>query len=153
MPAIPNGVRWALFLPAAIGGCSGVGMAADLWYSISRRVVAPERFEIIGYDVRVGMVSALAAIAFVVLGALVAPRFRIFVAFGLYALGAWIAKLALGDWYFPEGHPRAYQPSLVPLALTLAGGAIGVASVVVTEWRRTRRGVLVTSLQPEASKP
>jgi hypothetical protein len=57
------------------------------------------------------------------------------VALGLYAVGAWFAWLVFGLWWFPEGHPRAYEPSKVPLILPLLGGLLGVAFAVLWQHR------------------
>jgi uncharacterized membrane protein YfcA len=77
-------------------------------------------------DVRYGLVNAAGAIAFVVVGAWMAPRYRAVVAAVLYAIGTWLAYFVLDPWWFPEHHPRAYQESYVPLVLTLVGGLVGV---------------------------
>ena len=81
-------------------------------------------------DTRVGLTYAIAAFLFVG-AALIAPTRRALTAIVLYACGAALAWSQLNDWYFPEGHPRGYQPSRVPLVLTLLGGIVGVLAVVV----------------------
>jgi hypothetical protein len=94
-------------------------------------------------DVRYGLVNAAGAIAFVVLGAWMAPRYRAAVAAVLYGIGAALAGFVLDPWWFPEGHPRAYQTSYVPLVMTLAGGLVGVFFSIVAFWRRSRSGTLL----------
>jgi hypothetical protein len=86
---------------------------------------------------RYGLVNAAGAIAFVVAGAWIAPRHRVIVASGPYVSGALLAWFVLGDWYFPEGDPRAYQPSRIPLVLTLIGGAIAVGIIAAIPSRKS----------------
>lgn len=96
------------------------------------RIVTPEKLEAaFPTDWRTGVILALAAGSFVVAGGFVAPKWRVPTAAALYAFGAWVAWLDLRLWWFPEGHPRAYQTSRVPLLLTLIGGAIGVLAVAI----------------------
>ena len=64
-----------------------------------------------------------------------APRAQRLVSLVLFACGASLTWLVASPWHFPEGHARAYQPSWVPLALTLAGGLVGLAIA----WMRTLR--------------
>jgi hypothetical protein len=119
--------RWALVPVVAIGGCTGTTTLGGAVGNLLQTMMTPASLEsTLPTDVRYGLVNAAGAIAFVVLGAWMAPRYRAAVAAILYAAGARIAWLALDSWWFPEGHPRAYQPSDVPLALTLAGGLLGV---------------------------
>jgi hypothetical protein len=80
-------------------------------------------------DLRAGIFGATVAIVTVVSGCIVAPRWRGIVGIVVFAGGAWLAWQELATWYFPEGHPRAYQESLLPYALTIAGGIIAVAIV------------------------
>ena len=105
---------------------SGVG-------SLLKLLISPAGLEAaIPLDIRYGLVSAAGAIAFVVAGVWLAPRYREVVAVGLFAIGARVAWIVEGPWSFPESHPRAYQTSWVPLVLTLIGGVIGVLISVVT---------------------
>jgi hypothetical protein len=132
--------RWALLPVAAIGGCTGTSALAGKADNVLILFMTPASLEAaLPLDVRYGLVNAASAIVFVVLGAWVAPRHRTVVAFTLFAFGAFIARLELRHWWFPEGHPRAYQTSEVPLALTLIGGVIGIIASVVAFGRRRDR--------------
>ena len=110
-----------------MASCSTVGVASGAVRHALVWAIGPQALEgAIPTDVRHGLVNAAAAILFVIAGAMVAPRFRMIVAIALYGVGACVAWIVLGAWYFPEGHPRAYQVSHVPLSLTLIGGLVGV---------------------------
>jgi hypothetical protein len=128
--------RWLLVPMLAIAACATLWVAAGVAGDGLRRAFSAEALEAaIPLDVRYGLVNAAAAIAFVVAGAMIAPRARILVALVLYAVGAAIAWFVLDAWSFPEGHPRAYQFSRVPLMLTLLGGLAGVLVPVLLRHR------------------
>jgi hypothetical protein len=142
---LPTALRWTLIPVAAISGCAATYIAADMIRVIAIRTVAPQRIEaLFPADVRAGLAYGAAAVVFVVVGAIVAPKYRLMVSAGLYAVGALVAWQALRGWYFPEGHPRGYQPSQIPLVLTLCGGAIGVLAIAGwSAWHRQQgRGTL-----------
>jgi hypothetical protein len=91
---------------------------------------------VIPFDWLDGAANGIGALAWVALGAGLAPRHRRALSLGLFVLGASIANLMLGPWTYPENHVRAYQPSVVPLRLTLACGVAGVVLV----WWNERQG-------------
>ena len=127
---VSSPARWFLVPIAAMGGCAGTTVALG---AVGRRAVdavGPGFEAVLPSDARAGLLYGLAAIAFVVAGSLTAPRHRIAVALALYAAGAWLAWEELRHWYFPEGHSRGYQPSRVPLAVTLACGGLAVLIVI-----------------------
>jgi hypothetical protein len=110
-----------------MAACSAVTVGAALAGEGLRLAVAPPVLDsAIPLDVRTGLVYGAAALAFVVAGEMIAPRARFVVALVLYAAGACLAWFVLNPWWFPEHHPRAYQPSRVPLTLTLLGGLAGL---------------------------
>lgn len=120
--------RWLLFPLAAIGGCGTASWATHAAAGVAELVTSVPAVEaVLPFDYRTGLASALAAVCFVVCGALVAPRSRLLVGFLLFAFGASLAWFFLRYWYFPETHPRGYQTSLVPLVFTLAGGVVGLS--------------------------
>jgi hypothetical protein len=124
---LPVAVRWLLVPLVSIAGCSAAGIASELAGHGLVLAIGPRALEAaLSTDVRYGLVNAGAAIAFVVVGAMMAPRYRMIVALALYGAGAYVAWVILDTWFFPESHPRAYQISHVPLLLTLLGGLIGV---------------------------
>ena len=134
---LPVWLRWCLIPVVAVAGCSGVTWAGDLaGYSLQLAVPGPALESAIPLDVRTGLIDGAAAVAFVVGGAMIAPRCRLLTATMLYSLGAYVAWFVLNPWWFPEGLPRAYQPSLVPLALTLSGGLVGLL-ITLTLHRRS----------------
>ena len=141
-----HSLRWVLVPVSAMGACAGALTAAD----IVRRVTVPATSveAVVRLDVRVGLAYAIAAALFVVVGAMVAPRHRLIVSIFLYALGATVAWNGLNDWYFPELHPRAYQPSRVPVGMALSGGAIAVLGLAA--WLR-RHGKVDASLSADSS--
>jgi hypothetical protein len=136
---LPAALRWALVPVVSMGGCSGTVVLSDAFGRGAARVITPDVFNrieaVIPTDVRIGLLYAIAAAAWVLAGAAIAPRRRIAVALMLYVAGAYLAWGTLHDWYFPEGHPRGYQRSRVPLVLTLVGGLLGAAMFIIA-WRR-----------------
>ena len=131
--------RWLLVPVGAMGSCTGSLTVTHVLGRIAETSVSPLTLEaILPIEFRVGIANAIAAALFVVIGAMVAPRYRMFVSVLLYAIGATIAWEFLEGWYFPEHHARAYQPSLVPLRCTLLGGFIGVIAIIAwtRPWRR-----------------
>jgi hypothetical protein len=127
---LPTTLRWTLIPVAAMCGCAASNVAAD---------------------VSAGLAYGAAAAAFVVVGAIVAPKYRLTVSAGLYAVGALVAWQLLRGWYFPEGHPRGYQPSQIPLVLTLCGGAIAV--LAIAGWTARQRELGRHTLHRRSSMP
>ena len=110
-----------------MAGCSAVTLGAELAGDGLRLAISATVVDTaIPLEFRTGLVNGAAAIAFVVAGAMMAPRARLVVALVLYSAGACLASLVLNPWWFPEHHPQAYQPSRVPLTLTLLGGLVGL---------------------------
>jgi hypothetical protein len=136
---LPVVARWTLFPIASMVACSGTVVVADAVGNTVARMITPERGQaveaVMPVDGRLGAVYAIAAMAFVIAGSYVAPRYRAVVAVLLYTAGGCLAWWALNDWYIPEGYPRAYQPSRIPLVLTLIGGLIGVSAIVAKHFR------------------
>ena len=133
-------LRWPLVPIAAIGSCAGSSAAARLLNDLGARGLGASKLEtLLPLDVRVGVAYGIGAALFVAIGAIVAPRWRVGVAVTLYAIGAYVAQLALSNWFFPEGHARAYQPSRIPLMMTLCGGLVGTLITVLRSARETQR--------------
>ena len=82
-------------------------------------------------DVVAGIHGSMVAWATLATANTVAPTRRRLVVLFVFACGAWAAWRVLGDWYFPESHARAYQPSSAPLIMTLVSGLV----VTVALWR------------------
>lgn len=135
---LPHPVRWLLVPLLAIASCSGLTLGASMAGDGVATLLGASALDAVApYDVRAGVVYGASALAWVVAGARMAPRARLVVASLLYAAGATLACVVLDTWWFPESHPRAYQASHVPLALTLTGGAAGVAIVALITRRRS----------------
>jgi hypothetical protein len=137
----PCNLRWLLVPIVSIGGCfatlaitDAIGLSAPQTDML--RSVQP----FLATDVRTGIAFAAAAVVFVAAGTLVAPRYRSFTAIVLYGIGATAAWEVLRGWHFPERDPRGYEPSLVPLVLTLIGGLVAALAVIADDWRRKRVG-------------
>lgn len=132
---------WILVPIASMVACTGTVEGAGIVSGGLWRVVSPETGravnDVLAIEYRTGIVYALAAIAFVLAGTRMAPAYRPLVSVLLYGAGAWLAWLGLHGWYIPEGDPRAYQPSLVPLAFTLIGGLIAVLLVIANHLRHS----------------
>lgn len=139
---LPVALRWVLVPVASMASCSATVVGADAVGDGIARLMTPDigrQIEaVIPTDVRVGLLYGVAAAVWVAAGTWVAPRRRAAVAVLLYVAGACLAWVALRNWYFPEGYPRAYQRSRVPLVLTLIGGLLGTALVMVKQWRTSQ---------------
>jgi hypothetical protein len=107
-------IRWVLLPFAAILAFVLVGVCAE------RVAIA---LEVWTYPV-IGFCAAFAVVATVYF---VAPGQKLLAAFISYAIGGVLAYEALKDCY----DPRTYEPTLMPLWVTLAGGAIALAAVAV----------------------
>jgi ribosomal protein S18 acetylase RimI-like enzyme len=136
----PVALRWILVPAASMVSCSGTVLIADAVGRGASRIIGLDTGRaiesVVAVDVRAGLVYAIGAVAWVIAGTWIAPRHRVAVAPVLYVVGAFLAWSELDGWYFPEGHPRAYQTSRVPLVLTLVGGFLAAAAIMV----RCRRG-------------
>ena len=78
-------------------------------------------FRSVPEDWRAGCGYALGAVLWVWAGSAMAPKAHLPVAVVLFLIGACLANLALASWTTQD-----YQPSDVPLYLTLGGGLLGV---------------------------
>jgi hypothetical protein len=67
----------------------------------------------------------------------VAPSHRRLIVLVVLLFGSWAAGRVLGDWVFPEYHPRAYKESHLPLVITLVSG---IASMLMLWHRKDSRG-------------
>ncbi len=80
----------------------------------------------------------LAAISVVLTAYFMAPRYQLQIALVVFVAGALAAVSILSDTTFPEGHPRAYEPTRWPLAITVFGGVLGLALVAMHTLLRRR---------------
>jgi hypothetical protein len=119
--------RWVLVPFASMSACAATNLATGKMFTWTVDSV-------LRLDAQVGISYAIAAALFVVIGAVVAPNYRVLIACFLYLVGAYIAWYVLKDWYFPEGHSMGYQRSLVPMWLTLCGGFVGVAAIALASF-------------------
>ena len=142
-----NATRWVAVPFSSMAACAGTLTATDLVGRALATTSPPSIESMLPLDVRIGMAYAVAAALFVVVGAIMAPGHRIIVAGILYLLGATVAWYGLKDWYFPEHHSQAYQPSLVPMWLTLSGGMVGII-VVSARSHSHKRTQLLDSAEP-----
>lgn len=65
------------------------------------------------------------------------PRFKLTAAAVSLGAGALVAYWLLGNSYWPENYPNAYQPTLVPLWCTYGGGVLGFDFCVLARARGT----------------
>ncbi len=115
-------VRWILAVFTIFGGFSLVGFLTILVAELSGLWTTP-------YG---GFAAAMAA---VVVTWLAVPRHReaaTAVTLMLGVLGAW---MLLRHETYPEGHPRAYALTLIPLIATYAGAVVGLVVVFVLRRR------------------
>lgn len=130
----PTFPRWVLLPFAAIASFAVAGLIAER-LAIALQVWS---YPLIGFCAA----SAVVGVAY-----LVAPTGKLIAAAVSYAIGSVLAYEALKDCY----DPRTYEPTLMPLWVTLSGGAITLAIVAVhafakrqlpsnTSLERTREG-------------
>ena len=67
-----------------------------------------------------------AAFGVVVTAFLAAPQLKLATATASFIVGAAVAWWLVGDSFWPEGLPKAYQPTNVPFYCTVAGGAFAL---------------------------
>jgi hypothetical protein len=67
-----------------------------------------------------------------------APARPLLSAFVTYLIGAAVAYSLLRNSYFPENTLRAYEPTLIPLWVTLGGGVLALVAVAAHAFRKTR---------------
>ena len=80
------------------------------------------------------------AAAWVITAYLTAADYKIITALMAFAAGTALACRLLGYSWWPEGYDKAYEPTFIPFAATLAGGILAVlASVWNDRWRRPHR--------------
>ena len=136
--AVTTWQRWIAVPVIAVSTMVGALLVLRGLGALLHRIMSPEMLESIARtDVREGLVGAIVAAATVASASRASAGARRLVAVGVFVVGALLAWLALHDWYFPESHPRAYQPSSIPLYATWIGGALGVATVWWAARRRT----------------
>ena len=134
--AVATWQRWIAVPVIAVSTMVGALLVLRGLGALMHRLVSAEMLESIARtDVREGLVGAIVAAATVASASRTSAGGRRWVAVGVFVAGALLAWLALHDWYFPESHPRAYEPSAIPLYATWSGGALGVATV----WWAARR--------------
>ena len=75
-------------------------------------------------DVVAGFHGATVAWVTLATARAVAPTQRRLVVLFAFLGGAWVAWRVLGHWYFPEHHARAYEPSPLPLTVTIGTGLV-----------------------------
>jgi hypothetical protein len=129
-------LRWILTPLAAIdglviGNILGAGTGAIVRGLTSD--LAVDSF--LPLDARTALIGAAAAFSAVIFGSLMAPSWRRSTAMVIFIAGSYAAWFFIGGWRFPESHPMAYQPSLLPLTGLELGGLLGVALVF---WRSHR---------------
>jgi hypothetical protein len=133
--------RWIATPFAVLAALIASVLLAELLSLLMARAVSQATLNsILEADWRAGVFGALSAIVTIVVGTLVAPNHRRLVSLIVLAGGAWLAWQGMHDWYFPEHHPRGYQPSSVPLVMTLVGGLAGVMFVWSFSFARSGRG-------------
>lgn len=84
------------------------------------------------------------AFTVVVISHHIAPHYKSTTATIIFIIGAIAAYKLFGNWFYPEGYEKAYQPTYLPLATTLLGGLIGVVySLLITKGRVFRISLLI----------
>jgi hypothetical protein len=130
-----NAWRWAATPFAAFAGLIVAYLVLSLLAEVIQPLIPQSTLNaMLRLDLRSGIVGAAIALVTVISGCILAPSQPGLVAIVVFAAGAWLAWQELGGWYFPEGHPRAYQESVLPYVLTIIGGI----TAVIIVWRVDR---------------
>ena len=83
-------------------------------------------------------VAGFIAAFFVVITAYIsAPKAKARAVAITYIIGVVCAWYLLADSFYPEQHPKAYQPTYIPLIATYTGGLLGVILCFVIEKLRS----------------
>jgi hypothetical protein len=129
-------LRWILVLPAALVGCVATMVAFTLvgWTLQALHVMPLDEWP--EPDVDMALTAACMAVGTLLSGCAMAPQHRTATALGLLGLGMWAAWELTQLWFFPEGHPKAYQSSTLPFWGAVSGGVAG--TVLVWAWERRR---------------
>lgn len=79
--------------------------------------------------------------AFVTVGTayFIAPTYKLSAATCYFLIGAALACWILRSTTYPEDHPKAYQPTMIPLYMTLLGGIISLGLATAKEKMLTGR--------------
>lgn len=122
----------SLAWPQAVFAILGVFVAAGLSAGIAANLVGLWEKPIAG---------CVAAFSVVLSTFLFAPHHKVICALVTFFAGAAAAWILVGQSSFPEsyGAPLAYQPTHVPFVVTVAGGCLGLLSVLVVNRRRVAR--------------
>lgn len=94
------------------------------------------RPRLIWHEPYVGFITAF----IVVLTAyIISPSAKLPTASTFFTIGAFLAWWMLRNSFYPENHPKAYQPTLIPLFTTIAGGIAALGIVTVKQKWLTKR--------------
>jgi len=110
--------RWILLGPLVL--VSMVATAACMDALLRPRLIWHEPY--------VGFITAFTV---VLTAYIISPCAKISAASTFFAIGALLAWWMLRNSFYPENHPKAYQPTLIPLFMTIAGGiaALGIVTI------------------------
>jgi hypothetical protein len=64
---------------------------------------------------------------------IVPPSSKLSAATVYFILGSCLAWWMLKDSFYPEIHPKAYQPTLIPLYATISGGIMALGIVTIKQ--------------------
>lgn len=84
-------------------------------------------------------VGFITAFIVVLVAYLVPPSDKLSAASFYFLLGSILAWWILKDSFYPAKHPKAYQPTLIPLYVTLLGGMTALGIVTVKQKWLTER--------------
>ena len=73
------------------------------------------------------------ALVWVLSAQFIAPARKPIASVVAFAVGAMFAWKRIGYSWYPENHPKAYQPTHIPILMTISGGLLGLAVSMTIE--------------------
>jgi len=81
-------------------------------------------------------VGIACAVTWVLTSFFIAPEKKTIVSTVFFVLGALLAWILVGKSWYPESHPRAYQHTYIPFALTFISGLSTLALLAIIKKRK-----------------
>jgi hypothetical protein len=115
---ILNWVRWVCLPPALFAVFICLGLFLKILNSFLQLW-----FEPVG--------GFILAAAWVISAHLIAPARKSLASTAAFVFGSLLAWRLVGHTWYPENHPKAYQSTCIPFVLTIAGGLLGLAGLIM----------------------
>jgi hypothetical protein len=118
-------LRWFCLPPALFAIFLFLGLALAFLNSFLR----------LWFEPAAGFILAL---VWVLSAHLIAPDRKPIASAMAFGIGTMLAWQFIGDSWYPENHPKAYQPTHLPIMVTIAGGVLGFAGSITMEMMKRK---------------